>query len=171
MSLAQLSPQLVIFGFLVPIHGHYYSSLLLWVGATAVCLAPPCLSKTYTHLCYVIQQHVLLVLRRVCPVWNRVWTMRVELTRPSQVFCSCSWNPGERAVLKLTLHSGPAEGTIRKKWIFTKTAVIYHILPSWGHWLLYQSIFGEILTNFLVKTVFVAQKLAVLEHFKDWWPE
>ena len=33
----------------------------------------------------------------------------------------------------IALHSGPAEGTIRKKSMFTKTAVTYHILPSWGH--------------------------------------
>jgi len=66
-----------------------------------------------------------------------------------------------------TLHSGPAEGTIRKKSKFTKTAITYHILPSWGHWSLYQSISGEILTNFLVKTIFVAQNLTELEHFKD----
>ena len=64
--------------------------------------------------------------------------------------------------------SGSAEGTIRKNSIFTETAVIYHILPSWIHWLLYQSISGEILINFSVITIFLAQKLAKLETFNNW---
>ena len=81
--------------------------------------------------------------------------------------CWSCWTCVRECLWDASVHSGLAEGTIRKKWIFTKTAVIYHILPSWGHWWLYKSISGEILTNFLVNNMFVAQKLADLEHFKD----
>ena len=51
-----------------------------------------------------------------------------------------------------TVHSGLAEGTLRKNEFSPK---------------LYKSISGKILTNFLVDNMFVAQKLAYLEYFKD----
>ena len=48
-----------------------------------------------------------------------------------------------------------------------KTAVHNLVLPSQGYKYVYQSISGEIVTNYLVWHFFLAQKMAELENFKE----
>ena len=91
-----------------------------------------CLKCAYTAVLYILRD-----LNQTCTVYTAVCTVLTML--PCHSLPVTFYFTYFQGHILLTLHSGtvpvhsdPAVGIIRKKCIFTKTAILYYTLLSWG---------------------------------------